>query len=347
MKTKLLIGSLLSVFFLWLAFRNAHLEEVLKALATVRVDLVLLTVLFTLAAYFLRAWRWHFLLLRVKRIGIKPLWNATMIGFMGNNLFPARLGELWRAYLVGKSAGISRSSALASIVIERLFDTFVLLCLFGGVLASHRLPEKVRGWGLYLIWVSAPIYALLILLRLRPSLFYGAVERFAPKRLRPRAKEIVQNFREGLGVLGHPSAMLWSLVLSAAMWGALVAVVALCFASLRLELPTEAGVVVLVVMAIGTMVPSAPGFVGTLQYAGTLALKPYGVDPSLALTFTLVYHASQWVPTTLVGMLCFAGQHLSLKEVPGISPSGPTADGSITAVDPKAGTSDTKEEIGR
>jgi len=342
-KGKLLLGSILSLFFLWLAFRNAHLDQVLRALATVKVGLVLLTVVLTLLAYFLRAWRWHFLLLSIRPIGLRTLWNATMIGFMGNNLFPARLGELWRAYLVGKNAGISRSSALASIVIERLFDTFVLLGLFGGVLLSHRLPEKVRGWGLYLIAVSAPVYALLILLRIKPGLFRWGIERFAPPRLRPRALSMLLNFRDGLGVLGRPDAMLWSLLLSAAMWGALVGVVALCFGSLGLVLPSAAGVVVLVVMAIGTMVPSAPGFVGTLQYAGTLALKPYDVDPSLALTFTLVYHASQWIPTTLVGLFCFFGEHLNLREVPGIADSGEATDRSIPSSVPTDGGREPKE----
>jgi len=336
-KTKLLIGTLLSAFFLWLAFRNAQRGEVLAALQRVRLDLLLATVVLTMAAYFLRAWRWRFLLLTVRPIGMRPLWNATMIGFMGNNLFPARLGELWRAYLVGRSAGISRSSALASIVIERLFDTFVLLGLFALVLASHRLPEAVRGWGGYLVAVSAPIYALLVLLKVRPGIFLRLVERFAPERLRTRALEITRNFRDGLGVLGHPRAMLAALLLSVAMWASLIGVVVLCFGALDLDLPAEAGVVVLVVMAIGTMVPSAPGFVGTLQYAGTLALKPYGVDPSIALTFTLIYHASQWIPTTAVGLLCFALEQVSLKEVPGISSSRPAETGSITKQAPEAG----------
>ncbi|MCA9729636.1 MAG: flippase-like domain-containing protein, partial [Candidatus Eisenbacteria bacterium] len=95
--------------------------------------------------------------------------------------------------------------------------------------------------------------------------------------------------------------------------GSLVGVVVCGFHSLGLELPTDAGVIVLVVMAIGTMIPSAPGFIGTLQYAGTLALKQYGVDPSLALSFTLIYHASQWFPVTGLGFFYFVRQQMSLK----------------------------------
>jgi glycosyltransferase 2 family protein len=86
-------------------------------------------------------------------------------------------------------------------------------------------------------------------------------------------------------------------------------------AALHLPISADASVVVLVAIAIGTMIPAAPGYVGTLQYAGTLALKSYGVEPSAALSFTLLYHASQWFPVTIVGLVYFLKERISSTRV--------------------------------
>lgn len=329
MKWKLVLGLVFSAFFLWLAFRDARLKEVWQALLSARYWLMVPVVALTLLAYALRAWRWRYLLASVQEMRFAPLFASTMIGFMGNNVLPARLGELLRAHSLGRSTKVSRSAALASIVVERIFDIFVLLLLFGGILVFRGLPPEIRSWGLILLVAVTPVGIALVLYRSHSGPFLKLIDLLIPVRLRPRTREMALNFRQGLGIFGSFRPMLLALVFSVLMWLTLAAISVLCLVALHLRLPAEAGLVVLVVMAIGTMIPSAPGYIGTLQYAGTLALLPYGVDRSVALSFTLFYHASQWFPVTVIGLIYFLREHFSFKQLSRLEP--------VAAEDPARG----------
>ena len=117
MRWKLAAGLALSAVFLALAFRAARLADVLAALAHARYWLMAPALVLTVFAFGVRALRWRFLLSGVRPIPLGPLFSSTMIGFMGNNLLPARLGELLRADSLGRSSGIRRSTALASVVV--------------------------------------------------------------------------------------------------------------------------------------------------------------------------------------------------------------------------------------
>jgi uncharacterized protein (TIRG00374 family) len=315
MKWKLILGLALSALFLWLASRDVPWQEVWQILSGARYWLMVPVVALTMLAYLVRAWRWQFLLVGVGHISLRSLWSSIMIGFMGNNILPARLGELLRAHSLGRSAGVSRSAALASVVVERVLDIGVLLLVFGGVFALGLLPPGIGRWGGILMMLAVPLVAFLVLFELRPEPVWGLVERFLPRRLRPRLRAIAMNFRDGLRVLRHPVPLLAGIALSILMWGILVAVVMLSLAALSLTTAPDAAVVVLVVMAIGTMVPAAPGYLGTLQVAGTLALVQYGVPKSSAFSFTVLYHAGQWLPVTVVGLFHFMRQNLSLRRL--------------------------------
>jgi len=340
-KWKLALGLALSALFLWLAVRGAPLREVAATLAAARYWLMVPVIVLTMLAYFVRAWRWQYLLAGVRRIPLGPLWASVMIGFMGNNVLPARLGELLRAHSLGRAAGVSRSACLASIVVERFFDILVLLAIFGVILITRGLPSDVRAWGGILLALVAPVLLLFVLFELRPEPFLRLVDRFLPARLSPRVRQAALNFRDGLGSFRRPAPLLWSLALSLVMWGLLVGVSLLTLEAVGLQLPPDAAVVVLVVMAIGTMIPAAPGYIGTLQYAGTLALLPYGVEKSAALSFTVLYHAGQWLPVTAVGLVYFMRENMSLSRIGDLrsAPPGSGRDaGAGTARETGAGT---------
>ena len=322
MRWKLSLGIAVSAVFLYLAFREADLQRLLEVLRQAEYLWMIPAVVLTLASFAVRAWRWRYFLLGVGRLPFSQLFSATMVGFMGNNVLPARLGEFLRVHSIGKTAAISRSTALASIVVERIFDIGVLLFLFATVLVAGRIPADVRSWGVYLVAAAVPAMAGVAVLWAYPRFFVGLVERFAPARARARLVEIVQNFHGGLAIVGQWKAVAIAFALSMLMWGCLVGVLVTCFKALNLDLPAEAGVVVLVVLAVGTMVPSGPGFIGTLQYAGILALSQYGVERELALACTVLFHATQWFPVTAVGLWFFFRQHLSLSKIDAPPESG-------------------------
>src|SRR5512147_18292 len=124
---QLWLGLAVSAIFLWLALRNLKLEEVFGYLQTANYGWLLPGI----AVYFLavggRTWRWHYLLKPLKEVSLRRLFPVVTIGYMGNNVYPARAGELLRAYVLKRNEQVSASASLATIVVEKMFDGLVML----------------------------------------------------------------------------------------------------------------------------------------------------------------------------------------------------------------------------
>ena len=196
MRGKLWLGVAVSAVLLWVAVRGVSLEEVLHQLRQVR-PIWLVPVLGSIfVRFWLTAIRWQFLLPPVKQIGVHRLFAITMIGFMANNVLPARLGEFVRAYALGRSETLPASLPFATIVIERIFDGFTLLMFLVGGLSFLR-PSRTLLWaagltcGLYL----GVLVGLMVLRTGRGlGLLTGALDRL-PARLADPARRLLESFR--------------------------------------------------------------------------------------------------------------------------------------------------------
>ena len=155
MRGKVWIGVAVSAVLLWVAVRGVSLDEVLAELRRVRPLWLVPVIASIFVRFWLTAIRWQLLLRPVKRIGVHRLFAITMIGFMANNVLPARLGEFVRAYALGRAEALPPSLPFATIVIERIFDGFTLLLFLLGGLSFLR-PGRTLLWaagltcGLYL-----------------------------------------------------------------------------------------------------------------------------------------------------------------------------------------------------
>ncbi len=323
MKRKLLPGLLLSALFLWLAFRSADLQTIAEELMGARYVFMIPAVALTMLSFAARALRWRYLIAAEPRLPFAPLFSSIMIGFMANNLLPARLGELLRANSLGSTTHVSRSGALASIVVERVFDAFILLGMFGVIVVFRGLPEDIQAWGWILLAISISALGLLAAYEAAPGPIMRLLERILPRRLAPVVMRVAANFHGGLTVIRKPMNLIKALACSLGVWASLVWVVVSCLNAVSIHtVPLHGVVVVLVIMAIGTMIPSAPGFIGTLQYAGVLALSQFGVERDLALSFTVLYHLSQWLPVNCVGIVFFMREQISLRKLADLRCSG-------------------------
>ena len=127
MKKKFIIGLLVSLVFLYLAFRKVDFSELWSALKGANYWYILPNIVLVILSMWMRAYRWKFMIHPIKKVGLGRLFSTVMIGFMANNVLPARLGEFVRAYSLGAKENISKSATFATIVIERIFDGFAIL----------------------------------------------------------------------------------------------------------------------------------------------------------------------------------------------------------------------------
>jgi uncharacterized protein (TIRG00374 family) len=151
--------------------------------------------------------------------------------------------------------------------------------------------------------------------RARFRALIARVVRPLPPETQQRMHISADSFVVGLGVVSRPASALPISLLSIAVWGCAVAAVWFCLLAFNLQLPALTSVFMIVLISLGSMIPSAPAFLGTLQYACVIGLGVYGVERSQALAFSAVYHATQFLPITLTGLYYAWRSHLRWREL--------------------------------
>jgi uncharacterized protein (TIRG00374 family) len=225
---KFWLGIAVSVFFMALLFRKIDFNQLWSALVRVDYRYILVAIVLTFASYFLRAVRWHYLLIPEKRIPLSSLYPATIIGYMANNLLPARLGEFVRAYILAQREGLQTPAVFASLVIDRLFDGFTVILMLLFTIFTLRLPHgmneaetALRTGGIVTFVLYTGVVVFLFLLKrqtVRTLAWTGALLKPFPQKISDRVIPLLGSFIGGIRMSsrgGHVAAVL---VLSISVW---------------------------------------------------------------------------------------------------------------------------------
>jgi uncharacterized protein (TIRG00374 family) len=304
--------------FLYLALRGVDLAEVWRELQRARaVPLGLATGLGVLSNI-VRAMRWKVILGVHGRVRCGFLFTSMMIGYLANNLFPARLGELVRIWVLERRTGISKSTAGATVVLERLTDTLVLLVLVVLTSLFLPLPVVVRSGGQMAFTVFAALAVFLFFLAFRgKNLLSLAARRRGALAfgVGQRLQGIVERFIDGLSIFRSGKQALFTFALTAVIWGVEAISVWLVMTSLGLTLPWIASLLLVVVLSLSFIIPAAPGAVGTYEFFAVTALTPFAVEHTQAVGLAFVLHAVSYLTSTVLGLACLWAENLSVREV--------------------------------
>ncbi|MDX2194280.1 MAG: lysylphosphatidylglycerol synthase transmembrane domain-containing protein [Gemmatimonadales bacterium] len=315
------IGLLVSALLLWWSLRGVDLGAVRARIGEARPLPLAAAVLLATLMFPLRALRWRLLLDAPgpRPLPFGPAWHATAVGFMANNLLPLRAGEVARALVVSRLAGPPVATALASLAVERLLDGLTLVLCFGLGLVAARLPagSSVGGVPLDRLTSGAGALALgalvagLVVARM-PDAFARLVRRLVPApALAERLVALATAVQAGLGALRTPGRLALAGAASLAVWGA--GILSFLVAARAFGIPLDlAGAAVLQgIVAIGVAVPSSPGYVGAFEATIVAGLALFAVPRELAFSYGLAYHATTFVPITLLGLASLAQSGLS------------------------------------
>lgn len=307
-----------SGIFLYLAFRRVDVLTVGHTLRQAKYGWLFPATALTFLSFYLRAHRWRYLLESIKWITLSSSFSATMIGFMANNLLPARLGEFVRAYVIGRREAISRSASFATIVVERLFDGFTLVLCLVAPLPLISAPRWIKVGGATAFGVYVVALGMLLFLKTRTDVATKGVEvvlRRLPGGLSDTLKGVLSGFTEGLATLSKGPHLGRIVSLSLLVWIAATLAIYCVFEAFALNLPIYAAFLLQGILALGVMIPSSPGYVGTIQLGCVMGLALFGVSKDVALSLSLVFHISQFVPITLIGLFYLWREHWSLAEL--------------------------------
>ncbi len=310
------LGVVISAVFLYLAFRKVDFAQVWTFLKQARWGWVLPGLAFYFLGVWLRALRWQLLLKPLKLLPIRKLFPVVAIGYMGNNVYPARAGEFLRAILLKSKQQVEISASLATIVVERLFDALVILGLvllnlsqLSALPSAQGYLGTIRGvatWGsIIFLGLLAVFLAMVFFPRPTKTLTDWMVAHLVPKKLRPAISGIVEKFIHGLSSLRSVSETLKVLLLSVAVWVCETGLYWGVMKAMGLELSFMALMLVNGVINLVLLVPAAPGGLGTFDAACKAMLEVFGVGSELALGYTLLLRVALWVPITILGALFF------------------------------------------
>lgn len=317
---QLWLGLLVSVLFLYLALRGLDLPVVWQHVKNADYWWLIPGVTIYFFGVWARTWRWHYMLRALKDISLWRLFPVVCIGYMGNNIYPARIGELLRAYVLRRREGVSISASLATILLERIFDGVVML-LF--VFVSLPLAPSIPGnWRSFVIVFSLLFFGALgvfFVIAARPqrsqALTDWVIDRLVPPRFREALRGFASRFLEGLYFLrsGRDVAMIF--VTSVVVWLAETGKYWFVMQAFDFEVSFFVLMLMNGVVNLFTTIPSAPGYIGTFDEPGIEVLKAFGVNANIAGAYTLVLHGALWLPITLLGAFYMWRESLSWRDL--------------------------------
>jgi uncharacterized protein (TIRG00374 family) len=321
------LGIVLSVAFLWWAFKDVPVVEVRARLAESNLWLFALSAVVATLIFPLRAIRWRVILDPVAHgIPLGALWRSTAIGMMVNNVAPARAGELARAFAITREdSRVGFVAAVASLAVDRMFDAVVLTAMLVVSVFAPGFPRDtmiagqpasryalVLGLGVLglLLALYAVVFAPTLVLRIYDAVMGRVLPRFAE-----RGRGILISFISGLAALRSPTRFLAVFLWTLLHWLVSAFAFYIGFRAVGIPAPFSAAVFLQGLIAYGVALPSSPGFFGLFEASAKVGLAVYGIGETQAVTWAIGFHILSFIPITVIGAYYFARLGMHFREL--------------------------------
>jgi len=331
------LGIALSAAFLYWALHDVNPREVMLHLRQSNLWLLLLSAACATLIFPLRAFRWQVILSPViPHVGLGPLWRAICIGMMVNNVVPARVGELARAYAITREERrLPFSAAFASLAVDRVFDAVIVMLLMLVALLDPSLPsasdevsQRLNDTlGLGTLFAALLLGSLYLLVFLPGTIirWYEAITRRVAPRLEARGREMLEAFASGLSVLRSPGRFALIFLWTLAHWMLNGFAFWIGFRAVGIEASYFAALLVQGVIVVGVAIPQAPGFFGVFEAAARWTLgSVYAITADRAITWAMGFHLLSFIPVTVIGAWYFVRMGLHLGEIRATGQDGTT-----------------------
>jgi uncharacterized protein (TIRG00374 family) len=299
------IGAAISVVALILVLRGVDIGRTAEVLGRAAPGWILLGGVFLSMDLALRALRWQRLLRPIAGVRYPAMLAYLLVGYLANNVLPARLGELVRSHYLGDREGISRASALGTVVVERIVDLVAVV----GIASVALLVLSVRGVVASAVLVGAGVAGLFLValaLGIVAHRLPGADRARAAVERWPQVRELASRLQGGLAVAGRPRTLAEALAVSAVAWTVAILAWAAVGQSIGVELSMGQAALLASGVALASAVPAGPSNLGTFELAAVEIGKAIGVPADSAFALGLLVHAAILVTTSVGGGVAVA-----------------------------------------
>jgi uncharacterized protein (TIRG00374 family) len=320
------LGIALSAGLLVWTLRGESPAEIWGEISRANILLLILAALVATSIFLLRAIRWRIILGPIgEGLSLGPLWRSIAIGMMVNNIYPARLGEIARAYaLTRETRQVNLTASVASLAVDRVFDALTLMLLLVSAMLAPEFPKGMtvggqpiqRGAALFAagaLGLFVVLYTIVAFPTHLVRLYAAVVGRVAP-RFVERGSAIIHGFSDGLGVLRSPRRFVAVFFWAVAHWLVNGLAFWIGFKAVGIDVPFSAANFLQGIIAIGVALPSSPGFFGVFEAAAKVGLAVYSVPGGQAVTWAIGFHVLSFIPITVIGLYYFARLGLHFRD---------------------------------
>lgn len=301
----------------WRAVVNAHLGWLAAATGT------------TMLTYVLRAWRWRWILRPLGPTRFRTAFRTTVMGFTASFLLPGRVGELLRPYVLAKQEGLNPAAAMATIIVERMFDlcTVLVMFAFAILVADVAVPREIQMAGLAGAGAAVAGMVMLFVMAGHPERlgrWAGRLTRWLPARIASVVDHLVRTFVEGLKIMRSPMDFVWSLFWSVPLWLSIALGILWTSWAFGLTMSFAGSFLIVGYLTVGVAVPT-PGSAGGFHYFYKLAATQlFGAPESVAGAAAIVLHLVTFVPVTVLGLIFMWQDGLTLGQVRSVGATSPS-----------------------
>jgi uncharacterized protein (TIRG00374 family) len=301
---KILAGICVNIVFIWLTLRQIDIKQSFGLITSVKYFVLIPAILVYAFTYILRSVRYYYILLPLKKTKVLDNLPYTIIGFFANNIIPLRLGELIRAKITGERLRVSRSSVLATIVIERLFDVIMFVLFFFLIFMVMSFPEFIKKSFYILTVVFFICLTMLYIMLAHKNKALKVLSKIPTSSIVKSLRLFFNRFTSGLLVLKKPSILMRSFIFSGILWITEALFVVIVAYACGIDISILGAIFIVIIIGIGGIIPTAPGYFGTFEFTGILALSMLSVDKDSAFICIAICHFLQLVIIFTLGAVC-------------------------------------------
>ena len=315
---KYVLGGLISVFGLYYAFRQVNFLELWINIKNVDIILIFLAVFILVLSNVIRAWRWQILVKPIKDVSFDSAFSSIMIGYFGNSVLPFRMGEFLRAYVVADKTSLTASTALGTIVIERILDFVGLSAVILLIMTVYPL-KSIGGFIIIgVIVVSLTAFIFIFLFGGVKSTLLVKIEKSLLLRIGYFHKILlfIKNFLDGATTIRATNKLGIILLYTLIIW--IMYYCSIYFATIAtgIELEWFGFGVLLISTTLAISIPAAPGYVGTYHAAAVYILTNlFDVGRVDAQAAAILLHAIGTIPIVIIGAGYFLNSSVNFKDV--------------------------------
>jgi uncharacterized protein (TIRG00374 family) len=322
------LGIAISLFAVVVLINSVDIGAALQVLATASPAWIAVMLVTTTVDIGARGARWRALLAPIAPLPYRRVLGYTYIGYLANNVLPARLGELYRSHALGEGEGVSRPTVLGTVVVERVVDTVMVVAI-----ASFAvLVLSVRGVMSSAVLLGLAFVSLLIIalgLGIAAHRLPGADRLAAIIARRPRLLELARRLRDGLAVARRPRVVAIALTFSAIAWAASTGTFLAAGQAVGVELTVAQAALLTSGVALVSIVPSGPGYVGTFELTVVAIADSLGIPRDPAFALGLLVHLMILLTTSVGGVIAMVAlrrrrEAAAVAEAAGVQGGEPT-----------------------